>query len=60
MLINYISMEDDSDVALMLFQILNLIADEMISKPKEIEVLYNDIVPEETKEHISQRDGEST
>lgn len=52
-----INFDDDSDVALRLFQILNLIADEMISKPKEIEVLYNDIVPEETKEQISQRDG---
>lgn len=52
-----INLDDNSEIALKLFQILNLIANELISKPKEIESLYNDIVPKETKEHINQRDG---
>ena len=29
---------------------------EMITKPKEIETLYEDVIPEETKEHINTRD----
>lgn len=52
-----INLDDNSEIALKLFQILNLIANELISKPKEIESLYNDIVPSVTIEHINQRDG---
>ena len=52
-----INLEDGRDIAQKLFQILNFIADEMISKPKELDLLYADVVPEETKEHINQRDG---
>lgn len=54
-----INLDDNSEIALKLFQILNLIANELISKPKEIQNLYNDIVPKETKEHINQRDGKN-
>lgn len=52
-----INLDDNSEVALKLFKILNIISDEMITKPKEIDTLYNDVVPEETKGHIDRRDG---
>ena len=52
-----IDLEDGRNIALKLFYILNFIADEMITKPKELDLLYADVVPEETKEHINERDG---
>ncbi len=52
-----INLDDNKDVALKLFKILNIIANEMITKPKEIETLYEDVIPEETKKHINTRDG---
>lgn len=53
-----IDLEDNRHIAFKLFQILNFIADEMITKPKELESLYEDIIPEETKQHIADRDGQ--
>ncbi|EGQ8244515.1 DUF4145 domain-containing protein [Vibrio parahaemolyticus] len=55
-----IDFQDSTDVALKLFQILNYIAEELITKPKELESLYNDIIPDETKRHIEQRDRKNT
>ncbi len=52
-----INLDDNRDVAMKLFKILNIIADELITKPKEIDSLYNDVIPDETKGHIDQRDG---
>lgn len=52
-----IDLNDGLDIAIKLFQILNFIADEMLSKPKELERLYGDVVPDETKQHINERDG---
>ncbi|EGR2784078.1 DUF4145 domain-containing protein [Vibrio parahaemolyticus] len=52
-----IDLDDGRDIAFKLFHVLNFIAEEMISKPKELDFLYSDIVPEETQEHINQRDG---
>jgi hypothetical protein len=52
-----IDLNDNKHIALKLFQILNLIAEAMITKPKELEKLYIDIIPDDTKEHIKQRDG---
>lgn len=52
-----IDLNDDKEIAFKLFKILNIIADEMISKPKEIDELYNEVLPDETKKHIKQRDG---
>lgn len=52
-----IDLNDNKDIALKLFHLLNFIAEELISKPKELESLYNDIIPDETKVHISERDG---
>ena len=53
-----IDLEDGRDIALKLFHVLNFIADEMISKPKELDLLYSDVVPEETQQHIKERDGQ--
>lgn len=52
-----INLDDNSKIAFKLFQILNFIADELITKPKDLKSLYSDIVPEQTQEHIKQRDG---
>lgn len=52
-----IDLEDGREIALKLFHVLNFIADEMITKPKELDILYSEVVPEETKQFISERDG---
>lgn len=52
-----IDLDDNKEMALKLFKILNMIADDMITKPKDMNELYNDIIPEETRGHINQRDG---
>ena len=52
-----IDLDDNRDIALKLFKIFNIIADDMISKPKEMNDLYDEIIPEETKKHINDRDG---
>lgn len=51
-----INLDDDTEVAEKLFSILNFIADELITKPKELESLYADLIPSDTQEHIKQRD----
>ena len=55
-----------------MFRILNVVADELITKPSEIDQLcngqgqplpcgdeqpYNDVIPPETRDHIKERDG---
>ena len=52
-----INLDDNSDIALKLFKILNIIADELITKEKEMDALYSNIIPEDTRGHINQRDG---
>lgn len=52
-----IDLADGRDIALKLFHILNFIADEMITKPKELALLYAEVVPDETQKHINDRDG---
>lgn len=52
-----INLEDNKDIALKLFRLLNFIADELITKPRELESLYSEIIPEGTQEYIKQRDG---
>ncbi|HLA05452.1 MAG TPA: DUF4145 domain-containing protein, partial [Syntrophales bacterium] len=42
-----ISFDDDKGIALSMFKLLNLIAEEMITRPKEIEELYDDVIPKE-------------
>ncbi|MCB4773532.1 MAG: DUF4145 domain-containing protein [Sulfurovum sp.] len=52
-----IDLDDNKHRALQLFKVLNMIADDMITKPKAMNDLYDDIIPDETKGHIDQRDG---
>ncbi len=52
-----ISLDDNSEIAQKLFNILNFIADELITKPKELESLYDSVIPADTQEHIKQRDN---
>lgn len=51
-----IDLDDNIDIARKLFDILNYIAYELITKPKELEGLYADLIPPDTQEHIKQRD----
>lgn len=52
-----INLDDNNEIAYKLFTILNFIANEMITKPKEIESLYDTIIPENTQKHIKERDN---
>ncbi len=52
-----INLDDNREIAEKLFQILNFIANEMISKPRELEQLYNETLPESIRDHIRRRDG---
>lgn len=55
-----ISFHDNKGIALTLFKLLNMIADDMLTKPREVADLYNDVIPEDTKDHIAARDGNKT
>lgn len=50
-------MKDNRDVALKLFELVNLIADVMILEPKRVDELYDKVIPEEKKKAIAGRDG---
>lgn len=52
-----INLDDNADIAQKLFGILNFIAEELITKPRELENLYADLIPPDTQDHIKQRDG---
>lgn len=52
-----IDLDDNLDIAEKLFQLLNFIAYEMITKPREIEQLYDLHIPQKNKEEIARRDG---
>lgn len=51
-----INLDDNKEIARSLFKILNLIANDMITIPKEMDDLYEDIIPDEKKEQINVRD----
>lgn len=51
-----IDLRDDRDTAKVLFELVNLIAEELISRPKRLAAIY-DIVPPETKAQIAKRDA---
>ncbi|HDN2505895.1 DUF4145 domain-containing protein [Clostridioides difficile] len=51
-----IDLDDDNKVALNLFELMNLIVEDMISKPKLIERLYYDVIPNEKIKGIETRD----
>jgi len=52
-----LDMKDNREVALKLFELVNLIADVMISEPKRVDELYENVIPEEKKKAIAGRDG---
>lgn len=52
-----LDMKDNREVALKLFELVNLIADVMISEPKRVDELYESVIPEEKKKAIAGRDG---
>lgn len=52
-----LDMKDNREVALKLFELVNLIADVMISEPKRVDELYENVIPEEKKKAIAGRDS---
>ncbi len=52
-----INLDDNIEVAMKLFKIINIIAQDMITHPKEIEDIYDDLLPEGVKEAIKKRDN---
>lgn len=53
-----IDLRDDPETAKALFKLVNLIAEKMITEPKEVEEIYNSL-PEEKRQQIADRDGTS-
>lgn len=51
-----IDLRDDPDVAITLFKLVNIIAESMITQPKMIESLYEDL-PQEKLDQIKRRDS---
>lgn len=51
-----IDIRDDVDTAKALFKLVNLIAEKMITEPKEVEEIYASL-PEDKKQQIEERDG---
>lgn len=54
-----IDLKDDADTAARLFELVNLIAEVMITQPKQVQSLYESIVPAELRNAIDKRDGRS-
>jgi hypothetical protein len=52
-----LDMTDNQEIALKLFELVNLIADVMISEPKRVDELYENVIPEEKKKAIIDRDS---
>ncbi len=52
-----IDLKDDQPTALKLFKLVNLITEKMISESKHVEEMFDDIIPEGTKQAIEKRDN---
>ncbi|HAD87193.1 MAG TPA: hypothetical protein DCG48_07510 [Rhodospirillaceae bacterium] len=52
-----LDLKDDVATAEKLFSLVNLIAEQMISMPKHIDDLYENVVPEDKRKAIEKRDG---
>jgi len=52
-----IDLNDDPTAATRLFGLVNLIADVMITQPKHVDDIFNEIVPQALKDQIAKRDG---
>jgi len=51
-----IDLRDNVEIAKALFKLVNLIAEKMITEPREVEEIYTSL-PEEKKQQIEKRDG---
>ncbi len=51
-----IDLNDKPETAQTLFRLVNVIADNMITEPKEVDSLYEELVPENLKNGIAKRD----
>lgn len=51
-----IDLKDDMETAKALFRLVNLIAEKMITEPKEVEEIYNSL-PEDKRQEIEKRDS---
>lgn len=54
-----INLDDGDDISISLFSLLNFIVEEMISKPKKIQEMYN-IIPENLRASIDRRNERAT
>jgi len=52
-----IDLKDDRENALKLFDLVNMIAQVMITQPKEVEGLYQNVLPQSTREAIEKRNN---
>jgi hypothetical protein len=52
-----LDLKDDRETAIQLFRLINLIADKMITEPKEVDQIFNAVVPDSSKDAIKKRDG---
>lgn len=52
-----IDFDDNQDIALLLFRLINIIATELITVPNEIDSLFENIIPDKVKGHIAKRDN---
>jgi hypothetical protein len=52
-----IDLRDNRDVASALFRLVNVIAEQMISHPKHVNDLYDNVVPDSKKQQIAKRDA---
>ncbi|MCK4504672.1 MAG: DUF4145 domain-containing protein [Candidatus Aegiribacteria sp.] len=52
-----IDRSDDQDTVMKLFDLINIVADVMITQPNQIEQLYTEIVPESKRRAIEERDS---
>jgi len=52
-----IDVKDNPEIALKLFKLVNIIVEQMITRPKEVSDLYDNVIPEGAKEQIEKRDN---
>lgn len=52
-----LDLKDDTETASSLFSLVNIICDVMITQPKEVDKLYDELVPPEQKVAIEERDA---
>ena len=52
-----IDVKDNPEIALKLFKLINIIVEQMITQPKEVSDLYNNVISEGAKEQIEERDA---